>query len=171
MPGHDLGLAFLANQGEVLAWAAFHKLKSRGFTYRFERDEELLDIARAIAAHTNYTGVAEIDMRMDERNGQVLVLECNPRFWLSIAIAMRMGLNFVSQSMNLALGRPIGDNCPTGSYYTSMEILRRLRENPYSLIHVTSQNLGGIVQEKSDIFVSMYCFWKRRQQRARQARK
>ena len=170
VPGYDMGLAFLANQGQVLAWAVFHKLKNRGLTYRFERDEELLGIAQKIAAHTNYTGVAEIDLRKDERNSQVLVLECNPRFWLSMAVAMRVGLNFVSKGMDLALGKPIGDNCACnpGLYYTPWEIIHRFREKPSSLMQVSHQNLLGILQEKSDVLASLYCSWKRRQQRATQ---
>ncbi len=171
VPGHDAGLAFLADHGRVLAWAAFHKLKNRGFIYRFERDEELLDIAQKIAGHTGYTGVAQIDMRKDERNGQVLVLECNPRLWLSMAVTMRAGLNFVSKGMDLALGKPFGDTdtCKPCSYYTTMEIVRRVRENPLSLMQVSHQNLLGILQEKTDLIAFLYNSWIRRQQRVRSA--
>jgi predicted ATP-grasp superfamily ATP-dependent carboligase len=46
-------------------------------------------------------------MRIDERDGNVSVIECNPRFWGSMILSTWSGVNFVEMGCDMALGRPV----------------------------------------------------------------
>jgi predicted ATP-grasp superfamily ATP-dependent carboligase len=62
---------------------------------RFPDDDRVVSLGRDICRASGYHGVAHIDMRIDERTGQVNVIEFNPRFWGSLIYASWMGVNFL----------------------------------------------------------------------------
>jgi hypothetical protein len=57
---------------------------------------------------SGYRGVGHVDMRIDERTGNVMAIEFNPRFWGSLLFASWMGVNFVEWGAALLEpGRPL----------------------------------------------------------------
>ena len=42
----------------------------------------------------NWSGVANVDVRFDYKTKQCMVLEINPRFWLSVEASEIAGVNF-----------------------------------------------------------------------------
>jgi hypothetical protein len=108
VPGRDVDVSFLADHGRIVAWT----IQSNGRAPRqkvFHTEPRALELAAAIAAASGYHGVAHIDMRRDERDGTIGVLEFNPRFWNTLILSKHMGVNFP----DLGLGLLRGDKIPS----------------------------------------------------------
>jgi predicted ATP-grasp superfamily ATP-dependent carboligase len=92
IPGKDVGFAFLARHGQLVAHAAFEQPR-RGVRRYFDAPE-LQKHAAILLAATAYHGVGEIDARYDPSTGEYRLLEINPRFWASLLYAEHAGMNF-----------------------------------------------------------------------------
>lgn len=102
--GEDVDLSFLADRGRLLAWAV--QLRAPDGSIRYIDDERVVDIGRRLAAASDYTGLAHIDMRYDgPARARVVVIECNPRFWGTFAYTLGLGADFLGLGMDLALGK------------------------------------------------------------------
>ncbi|RLK51649.1 ATP-grasp domain-containing protein [Alkalispirillum mobile] len=148
-PGFDADLSVLAKDGEVLC----HVLQSRrsDCSLAFFEDESVLEIGRQIVRAANYTGVANIDVRIDEHTGEVRVLECNPRFWYTLQASLWAGLNFVEAGFAVARGEPVNHPAPTtGAYHLHSCLLKRLLWRPGQWRHIAPYNLRGLLQAATD---------------------
>jgi predicted ATP-grasp superfamily ATP-dependent carboligase len=106
IPGNDIDVSFLADNGRIVAWT----IQSSGSTTSqkiFQTEPRVLEIAAAITAASAYHGVAHIDMRRDNRDGSITVLEFNPRFWNSLILSLCMGVNFPDLGLALLRGEQI----------------------------------------------------------------
>lgn len=54
-----------------------------------------------------YHGVGNIDVRLDETDGQVKFLELNPRFWGSISSSLFYGVDFIHLGTFLSQGKDL----------------------------------------------------------------
>ena len=108
IPGADVGLGLLASGGIVLA-STVQRQKPDGSGVEFIDHPEILEIGRRILAICRYDGIAHFDLRLDERDGSVKVLECNPRFWASLPFCMLAGVNFADLGIRLALNQPVAE--------------------------------------------------------------
>ena len=106
VPGTDIGLGLLAHQGTVIAWS-IQKQIADGSGVAFIKHEGILEFGRQIMSACQYDGIAHFDMRIDERDGSVQVLECNPRFWASLPFCMLAGVNFADLALRFALNEPL----------------------------------------------------------------
>jgi predicted ATP-grasp superfamily ATP-dependent carboligase len=100
-PGRDVDCSVLCENGRILA----HTIQ-RGFimgdTNRFQSpggvefidDQRVLGIVSQVMAALDWTGVAHVGLREDERSGQITILEVNPRFWGSVLGSLHAGVNF-----------------------------------------------------------------------------
>ena len=62
------------------------------------------DVARA----TRFSGVGNIDARRSFTTGEIVLLECNPRVYASIALAALAGTNHIAVALDVADGvRPL----------------------------------------------------------------
>jgi predicted ATP-grasp superfamily ATP-dependent carboligase len=105
LPGRDIDISVLADRGKIVAWTI--QDDGPGGVKIFKHDERILRIGERVVAATNFHGVAHFDMRIDERDGSVAVIECNPRFWGSMILSTWSGVNFVELGCAMALGRPV----------------------------------------------------------------
>ena len=105
VPGRDIDLSLLADRGRIVAWT-IQDAGEAGLKI-FRLDQRLLDIGERLVAATGFHGVAHLDMRIDERDGSVAVIECNPRFWGSLILSTWSGVNFVELGCAIALGAPM----------------------------------------------------------------
>jgi predicted ATP-grasp superfamily ATP-dependent carboligase len=99
IPGFDIDCSVLCQQGEVLAYTIQRPfLPSVRFRpppgFDFVMDEQTLDVVKRLVAALQWSGVAHIDLRYDERDGRVQVLEVNPRYWGSLLGSLAAGVNF-----------------------------------------------------------------------------
>jgi predicted ATP-grasp superfamily ATP-dependent carboligase len=95
--GPDIGLHVIAERGKIVAHLGQMVVNGRHF---FSRQSGLLEPVSRLFESLAFDGIANFDGIVAE-NGEVYVLECNPRFFFSIDTAMIAGVNFVA----LASGR------------------------------------------------------------------
>jgi D-aspartate ligase len=108
--GHDIDCSVLCRDGEILA----HTIQSAVLRHpvpfapavgiQFAHDDQVLRIAREVMGHLRWNGVAHLDMRKDEDSGAVLLLEINPRFWMSVIGSVHAGVNFPYLACRAAMG-------------------------------------------------------------------
>jgi hypothetical protein len=90
--GQDVGFAFLARHGHLVAYAAFEQ-PTRGSRRYFDAPR-LRQYVATLLRETGYHGVGEIDTRYDPATDEYRLLEVNPRCWDSILYAAHAGMNF-----------------------------------------------------------------------------
>jgi predicted ATP-grasp superfamily ATP-dependent carboligase len=60
-----------------------------------------------------WSGVAMVEWKLHPVGDRPMLLEINPRFWGSLALAVRAGVDFPTLYADLALGRPVPATPPT----------------------------------------------------------
>lgn len=159
IPGIDMGINILAKNGKIIA-CNMHKYYPNGHSRnvtQFIKDRSILDIGRKIIYCCNYTGVANIDLRLDDRDNSIKVIEFNPRFWGTLDISLLTGINFPYLGI-LSLR---DDVCDKDMDYREIRytvpvtlISNAIRER--SLKDVRGHNLYFLQQIMSDPLCSVY---------------
>ncbi|WP_162559741.1 ATP-grasp domain-containing protein [Methylobacterium radiodurans] len=92
LPGDDLCVFYLCQAGQIL-----ETFRYRRTTVGVESVEEpeVDHHAAALIRHFGYDGVIGFDVRRTP-DGRVAFIECNPRFWYRMDVAMVTGVNFVT---------------------------------------------------------------------------
>lgn len=104
-----------------------------------QRKSVLLDVlhgySKTLLAALGWCGVAMVEWKIHPGTGQAKLLEINPRFWGSLALAVRAGVDFPTLYADAVLGRALPATPP--SYLTEVncrwvmpgDILRYLSES------------------------------------------
>ncbi len=100
--GHDICISLFCRRGAVQAEIAYVRRRA---TFHHVHDAELSAAARRIAEHYAYDGVLALDARRTPAGRFAGFIECNPRFWYNMDVAMIAGINFVA----LGLAAPRND--------------------------------------------------------------
>jgi len=98
-PGRDVGFAFLARRGRLVAYTAFEGF-GRGARRHFNDPRLRAHVATLVKA-AGYHGVGEVDTRYDPVRDEYRLLEFNPRFWASLLYSLRAGMNFPALLLQL----------------------------------------------------------------------
>lgn len=118
VPGRDIDMSLLADQGECVAWTV--QQRADDGLMHFPDRNDVIELGRELTRRTGYHGVMHIDMRIDERDGSVVVIEANPRFWGSLSYSVWAGVNFLDLGLRLAAGNELDDSpvacAPTSPY-------------------------------------------------------
>lgn len=96
--GEALSITLLCDRGRVAAHVAQMRDAVR---FRVVTDADLLAGAARLAALTRFHGTMNLDAVRSDADGLCYLVECNPRFWYSIYLAMLAGLNFVALALAL----------------------------------------------------------------------
>jgi predicted ATP-grasp superfamily ATP-dependent carboligase len=91
MHGLTICLSIQTWKGIVVAALGYHK---DGHRYILKLNDQFLAAASAVAAHLRTDGLLNFDAQLTE-NGDLYLLECNPRMFLSMDYAAIAGINFV----------------------------------------------------------------------------
>ena len=108
--GHDLGVNVLCRDGRVVAATVQHAIKTSSEPYHAAIGIEVGDnptamkIAEALINKLGWSGVANIDMRVDARRKMPMVLEINGRYWLTLLGSLNAGINFPLLACEMCLG-------------------------------------------------------------------
>ena len=121
IPGSEVcGVAMLLNfQSQVRASFVYKRLRSYPVaggpsTLRVSvKRDDLRDIAGHLLQSLTWTGIAHVEFKIDPRNGRPKLLEVNPRFWGSLALAIEAGIDFPFLLYKLAME---GDVEPVNDY-------------------------------------------------------
>jgi predicted ATP-grasp superfamily ATP-dependent carboligase len=99
--GRDVGLNLLAVDGRLEAMAIQRRVDPGhdGSRIEFFAHGALENVAHIVSRESRYTGVMNIDARIEDGTGAVYLLESNPRFWRSLSASVWCGLNFVERSV------------------------------------------------------------------------
>lgn len=98
--GVGAGVEVLARHGQILLafqHVRVHEpLRGGGSSYRRSAapDPRLLEAAHRLIRALDYTGVAMVEFRVDDRSGRWVLLEINGRFWGSLPLAVAAGCDF-----------------------------------------------------------------------------
>jgi D-aspartate ligase len=119
IPGPDEALweciCLFNDRSEVVRAFTFRKLSTMPAHYgatargRSERSEVLVTLAAEIGKRLGYTGIADIDVKYDARDGQYKYLELNPRLGLCHSFGTRCGVNVTLDAYRLACGEAVSE--------------------------------------------------------------
>lgn len=112
--GSDITCNVICKKGEVLCYTIQESPVKTGSDFSsndaltFHEDQEVVKVIRMMMKLLKWNGVACVDMRRDQRDNSIYVLEINGRFWASVVASyFRAGLNFPIIIAKLALGEPV----------------------------------------------------------------
>lgn len=105
IPGQDIDCSFYAEDGQILASAVQTRRHPSDPSIEFTRNDQVVQVCEAVVNGLSYEGLGHMDLRIDERDGSVRVIELNPRVWASVHYAHFAGANFPALAVHRALGR------------------------------------------------------------------
>lgn len=133
--GYDLGCAVFCSDGEILSITMQKNISIDQDSLRpskalqFFDDTMVKDVVAKLMRALIWTGIAQIDLRVNDNTGEVLVLEINPRFWGSLLGSQRMGVNFPDIVCRRALGLPVAPSTyRKGNYINALAYIQYLRD-------------------------------------------
>jgi hypothetical protein len=91
IPGEDISAGVFCAAGEIRGFIAYRYHHQTHMTFF---DQSVFDDIGRLARHLNLEGVFNFDMR-STKEGRIFFVECNPRFFIKLAMAMIAGINFV----------------------------------------------------------------------------
>jgi ATP-grasp in the biosynthetic pathway with Ter operon len=92
IPGEDISTGVFCVSGEIRAFLAYRYHHQTHVTFF---DEAIFAEIARLARHLKLEGVFNFDMRL-AKDGRIFFLECNPRFFIKLAMSMIAGINFVA---------------------------------------------------------------------------
>jgi predicted ATP-grasp superfamily ATP-dependent carboligase len=111
-PGAGYGASFLMDGGARVKAAFVHRrlreypVSGGASTLRESvRHDEILEMGAALLKSMNWFGVAMVEFKLDPRDNTPKLLEINPRFWGSLALAIASGVNFPHLVYKMATGQ------------------------------------------------------------------
>lgn len=124
IPGTEYSLWALYDDGEAVATC--QKRQSRAWSYsggtsicrETTRIPALETAGRALLDELEWHGLAAIQFIRDARTGEFVLLELNPRMWISVSCAVRAGVDFPYYFWQRALDEPVS---PTINYEPGVE--------------------------------------------------
>ena len=125
VPGRGYGVSMLFNEGRLRARFVHRRLRERAATggpstlRESVRHPELEAHAERLLADVRFHGVAMVEFRVDEDTGQTWFIEVNPRFWGSLALPIRAGVDFPTLLYRIARE---GDVEPVLEYETDIRV-------------------------------------------------
>jgi predicted ATP-grasp superfamily ATP-dependent carboligase len=134
--GHELGTALFCHEGKILYQTIQRKIypweenafqPSKGL--RFMDAPQVRDLAERVMGALRWSGIAQMDILVDNKTGVFDLLEINPRYWGSVLASQRMGVNFPEIACRRTLDLPILPiQYRQGKYITSAGYLHYLKE-------------------------------------------
>ncbi|MEQ9662678.1 MAG: ATP-grasp domain-containing protein [Parasphingopyxis sp.] len=112
--GEGVGVSVLAKRGEVRRAWQHRRLAAAGEAGRSSRrigespDPVLLRDVYALSRATDLTGVAMFEFRQDPATRDHILLEVNPRFWGSLALAVSSDADFPALLWQMLTGGSVG---------------------------------------------------------------
>jgi protein-tyrosine-phosphatase len=130
-PGEGVGIEMLCDRGRVLLSFAHQRiheypLTGGGSAYRVSipLPPDLFSAAESLVREASWTGVAMVEFKKDGE--RFSLMEVNGRFWGSLPLSYRSGVDFPRALIDLLDGRSVGDGgpLPVASYRTGVRSRR-----------------------------------------------
>jgi predicted ATP-grasp superfamily ATP-dependent carboligase len=123
--GVGIGVSMLFNHGKLRAKFTHKRLKEKTVTggvstLRIGVVNPLLEeYAQRLLENANFHGVAMVEFKYDAKTGKGWLIEVNPRFWGSLALAIQSGVDFPYLLYRMATE---GDVFPVVEYRTGLVV-------------------------------------------------
>lgn len=117
--GETYGVSLLMNRGKPRAVFTHKRLREKIFsggpsTLRIStKNPQLENYAVRLLESVKFHGVAMVEFKLNEQNGEAWFIEVNPRFWGSVGLAINSDVNFPYLLYKIALE---GDVNPITTY-------------------------------------------------------
>jgi predicted ATP-grasp superfamily ATP-dependent carboligase len=98
--GYDIDCSVLCQDGNILASTIQKRIINEPYFFGptsnidFLYDENVYNVVKEVISKLKWSGVVHFDLRYDENEKQVKVIEMNARFWGSIIGSLHAGINF-----------------------------------------------------------------------------
>jgi predicted ATP-grasp superfamily ATP-dependent carboligase len=98
--GDGVGISILANNGIILASYAHRRLREMSVkggpsTYASYFDSSVLrDYALSFTEKSKWSGLAMLEFKYDHQSDSYCFMEINPRFWGTVELAIKSGIDF-----------------------------------------------------------------------------
>lgn len=96
--GSDIDCSILAVEGEIKAYTIQRGLTGNGYSFskaiRFEYNKTLYDQVERFIREIGYSGIAHLDYRFDNRDGQLKLIDFNARYWSTLEGSKAAGIDF-----------------------------------------------------------------------------
>jgi carbamoylphosphate synthase large subunit len=112
--GEEYGVEMVCDNGRIVSGFSHLRIRSlspRGGAAVVKKTAEVSEevtlmeqYAAALVRELAWTGPVMVEFKKDERDGRVVLMEINGRFWGSLPLALTAGAEFVWQTYQLALG-------------------------------------------------------------------
>ncbi|MGA7159403.1 MAG: ATP-grasp domain-containing protein [Bacteroidota bacterium] len=140
--GSDIGCSFLCKDGEMVNYTIQASAAPRKNPFktdrvvRFVEDQVTHKEVSRLVKMLNFSGVANLDIRIEDQTGKRMLVDFNARYWGSVCASVSAGVNIPVIACYTALGlsfaRPLQN--PIHYIWPVETILRVLRR--FSLRHV-----------------------------------
>lgn len=144
VPGYGMGVFLLADHGRVLARFAHRRLREKPPSGGVSVLRESIAVPPALAAAAErllaalaWHGVCMIEFKVDARDGVARLMEINPRFWGSLALAIDAGVDFPWLLYGLATGAA---PAPVTSYRLGVKSRWELGDLDHLLIRLRARD-------------------------------
>jgi predicted ATP-grasp superfamily ATP-dependent carboligase len=126
----DAGISILAQNGNVVAWTIQRWIGRARL--EFVKHKEILEVTKKIVRETSFSGVAHFDILIENKTGEMYVLECNPRFWGSLHVSVWSGVNFAALGCRLAAQRALEGktSLESGIFVIPRQVCQELCSSP-----------------------------------------
>ena len=112
---HYKASCYVSVNGEILLSIGLQKIRQLPVNFGFGclvksvKYPELLDIGMNLFNKIGFKGVGSAEFKLDERDGNLKLIELNPRYWQQVALAEKCGMNFpLVNYLDLLGKRPTG---------------------------------------------------------------
>lgn len=118
-------------------------------------ERTLKEYGMSLLDSLNWHGVANVEFKQEKATGRLKLMEINPKFWASLEVALRAGVNFPYHVVQVATGEDVAysEEYERGLrfHYPLSRELQHLRENPRAFARVMVDCLNPRV--KSNVWV------------------
>lgn len=142
--GHGFGIFLLMHDGEVISRFAHRRIREKppsgGVSVLCESitpPHGTFEYASKLLRELNWTGIAMVEFKWDDKENKAQLMEINARFWGSLQLAISSGVDFPYHLFQMAEGKKV--NAPK-EYKTGVKSRWELGDLDHLLIRMKKSN-------------------------------
>ena len=111
--GPIIDACVIANRGDIKAVLTQTRLKTLppyggyGVMNRTVYIPEIREITERLLGDLGWHGVAQVEFKLDTKTGEYNLIEINPKFWGTLALSVKAGIDFPYMAYQIALGAEV----------------------------------------------------------------
>jgi predicted ATP-grasp superfamily ATP-dependent carboligase len=171
--GYDIDCSVFCLNGKILVYTIQQGNFQASTPYKqqlgvsfFDSDEVLLEVTNLMKA-LDWSGIAHLDLRYDQKANNYKVIEINARFWGSLLASLNVSVNSPKLLIEQTLGKPIiFQNYRKESYLQLKGLSKLLKQNPLMLFKLklisTNTDLKYVFKDSLPAFYKIFYWFQRK---------